>query len=84
MTKEEKQDHVRKVVAAAGGLSVVGRHFKIAAASVKGWVDRGEIPEGRILGLSELSGWQFTPHMIDSIMYPNETDALPPELQTAA
>ena len=70
---------VKEVIDKASGTVAVANAFGIAPASVSGWITRDDIPADRVIPLSELTGWEFTPHMIDPIIYPNPTDGLPPQ-----
>ncbi|MDO9227148.1 MAG: YdaS family helix-turn-helix protein [Pseudomonadota bacterium] len=38
------------------------------------------IPAARVLSVSRATGWQVTPHALRPDIYPNPTDALPPEV----
>lgn len=70
MCIEEAIDH-------AGGVPAVAAHFKIHSVSVHEWITRQKLPAPRVIPLAELTGWKYTPHMLDPVLYPNPTDGIP-------
>lgn len=68
---------IKEIIVAAGGTRKVCLRFGISDAAVTGWIQRNRIPERKIRLVSEMTGFKFTPHMIDPDIYPNEMDALP-------
>jgi hypothetical protein len=76
MTLPEDQNPVAAAIDLLGGDSVVARLAGLKTSwSVSKW--RKGLPADRVLWLSEQTGWQYTPHMLAGILYPNPTDGLP-------
>lgn len=71
----------KDAIAAAGGASVVAQQFKINPVSVYEWIREGRLPANRVIPLAELTQWQFTPHALDPVLYPNKLDGLPAEVR---
>lgn len=74
---------IKNAVAAASGAAAVARQFNINPVSVYEWITKDRLPAERVIPLAELTGWCFTPHMLDASLYPNEFDGLPVELRGA-
>ncbi|WP_369055021.1 transcriptional regulator [Burkholderia gladioli] len=68
----------------AGGNAAVARAFGISAVSVGEWLKKGKLPPHRVIPVSALTDWEFTPHLLDPDLYPNERDGLPDELPSSA
>lgn len=65
-----------------GGDSAVAKRAGLRTAwGISKW--RQKLPESRALWLARETGFKYTPHMLMPSMYPNPTDALPPELVLA-
>lgn len=76
----DEKAHIAEAIAMAGGLTAVARRAKpkrLTAWAVSKWLEG--VPPGRVLFLSELTGWVKTPHQLCAEIYPNPTDGLPPE-----
>ena len=71
---------VKEAIDEAGGASRVAEKLEISRISVYEWVPKGKPPADRIIPLAEMTGWKYTPHMLDPVLYPNERDGLPPEV----
>ena len=71
----DHHNHVEEAIKLAGGLSAVGRHFRITAWAVKKWITK--LPPDRVIPLCELVEWQKTPHQLLPSHYPNANDGLP-------
>jgi len=71
-------------------VAFVGSQEKFAAllggsikqSHVSWWINKrdDEVPSEHVLAASRITGWRFTPHDLRPDIYPNPTDALPPEL----
>lgn len=68
---------LEQAVKRAGGAAAVARAFNISPVSVGEWLKKGKLPANRAIPLSALTEWEFTPHMLDAEIYPNERDGLP-------
>ncbi len=68
---------IKDAVTEAGGATVVARVFDISRISIYEWIDKGRVPEPRVLRLAELTKWKFTPHQLAPALYPNPRDGLP-------
>lgn len=68
---------IKEAIERAGGPSAVGRAFGIGRVSVWEWVNKGAIPDNRILRIAELTDWEYTPHRLAPALYPNPKDGLP-------
>ncbi|EBS1324066.1 Cro/Cl family transcriptional regulator [Salmonella enterica subsp. enterica serovar Muenchen] len=55
----------------------IARRLKTSQQSVSLWVTTGKFPPRRIIPFCEAVGYAVTPHQLDSVLYPNPTDALP-------
>ncbi len=74
---------VGQAIDMAGGDSVVSRNAGLKTAwAVSKW--RVNLPDNRVLWLSEQTGWKITPHKLSPAMYPNATDGLPKSKRAAA
>lgn len=76
----DEKAHIAEAIAMAGGLTAVAKQAKpkrLTAWAVSKWLEG--VPPGRVLFLSELTGWVKTPHQLCAEIYPNPTDGLPPE-----
>ncbi|MCA8323259.1 MULTISPECIES: YdaS family helix-turn-helix protein [Burkholderia cepacia complex] len=67
----------------AGGAAAVARAFGISPVSVGEWLKKQKLPADRVIPVSGLTDWEYTPHMLDSKLYPNERDGMPLSLQPA-
>lgn len=76
--------NTKQIIALAGGQTSVARHFDIEPPSVQDWITLDKIPPMRILGVSALTGWRVTPHMINPTLYPNPQDGLPSDSEGGA
>ena len=65
----------------AGGAAAVARAFGISPVSVGEWLKKQKLPADRVIPVSGLTDWEYTPHMLDSKLYPNECDGMPMSLQ---
>lgn len=74
---------IKTAIAEAGGAAAVARHFSINPISVYEWASRDRLPAERIIPLAELTGWKFTPHLLDPALYPNEFDGIPDAVRDA-
>ncbi|MCA8214499.1 helix-turn-helix domain-containing protein [Burkholderia cepacia] len=68
---------IKDAVTEAGGATVVATAFGISRISIYEWIEKGRVPEPRVLRLAELTKWKFTPHQIAPALYPNPRDGLP-------
>ncbi|WP_107313989.1 YdaS family helix-turn-helix protein [Burkholderia metallica] len=68
---------IKDAVTEAGGATAVATAFGISRISIYEWIDKGRVPEPRVLRLAELTKWKFTPHQIAPALYPNPRDGLP-------
>ncbi len=66
-----------RAVKRAGGAAAVARAFGISAVSVGEWLKKGKLPPHRVIPLSALTDWEFTPHALEPDLYPNKRDGLP-------
>lgn len=73
----------KDAIAAAGGASVVAQQFKINPVSVYEWIRKDRLPADRVIPLAELTKWEFTPHALDPVLYPNKLDGLPADVREA-
>lgn len=73
---------IKDAIYCAGGVAKVASHQNISRISVYEWISKQRLPAERVIPLAELTGWKYTPHMLDSALYPNATDGIPaPQLQ---
>ncbi|RQQ30516.1 YdaS family helix-turn-helix protein [Burkholderia stagnalis] len=70
---------IKDAVTEAGGARAVAAAFGISRISVYDWIEKGRVPEPRVLRLAELTNWKFTPHQLAPALYPNPLDGLPPK-----
>ncbi|WP_208455954.1 Cro/CI family transcriptional regulator [Burkholderia vietnamiensis] len=68
---------IKDAVTAAGGATAVAAAFGISRISIYEWIDKGRVPEPRVLRLAELTNWKITPHQLAPALYPNPRDGLP-------
>lgn len=68
---------IKAAIEEAGGGSAVARSLGIGRVSVWEWVNKGAVPDPRVLQLAELTHWKYTPHQLAPSLYPNPTDGLP-------
>ena len=68
---------IQRAVDKAGKAGTVARALRISRISVYEWIEKDRLPPGRVLALAELTGWEYTPHMLAPDRYPNPTDGLP-------
>lgn len=66
---------VSEAIDAYGGDSAVAKVAGITAWAVSKW--RKNLPPDRVLWLSELTGWTYTPHRLSPRLYPNPDDGMP-------
>jgi len=71
------QSIIEAAIKRAGRAPKVATKLGITRISVYEWIKKGRVPSDRVIPLSELTDWEFTPHMIDSSLYPNPTDGMP-------
>jgi len=73
---------LQQAVAAAGGVTALARTLRVAPPSVSQWLSgtRG-VPAGRVVQISEATGWRVTPHELRPDLYPHPDDGLPQELR---
>ncbi len=65
-----------RAIKRAGGAASVARAFGISPVSVGEWLKKGRLPPDRVIPVSALTDWEYTPHMLDSKLYPNERDGI--------
>lgn len=68
---------IKSAVDRAGRAGAVARNLGISRISVYEWIEKDRLPPDRVLALAELTGWEFTPHMLAPERYPNPTDGVP-------
>lgn len=68
---------LEQAVKRAGGAAAVARAFGISPVSVGEWLKKGKLPANRVIPLCARTDWEFTPHMLDGELYPNDRDGLP-------
>ena len=68
---------IKDAVTEAGGATAGATAFGISRISIYEWIEKGRVPEPRVLRLAELTKWKFTPHQIAPALYPNPRDGLP-------
>lgn len=65
--------------------SEIARRLNTSPQNVGSWLRKGAFPAHFVIPLCAALDWKITPHQVDPVLYPNETDALPvnpnPELQ---
>ncbi|HSD36105.1 MAG TPA: YdaS family helix-turn-helix protein [Rhodocyclaceae bacterium] len=71
------EDILKTAIQLANGPAAVSALFNIRPQAVSQWVI---CPPDRVIALCGAGGWRVTPHQLRSDLYPNATDALPPEL----
>lgn len=71
---------IKDAVACAGGVAKVAGHQNISRISVYEWISKQRLPADRVIPLAMLTGWKYTPHMLDPSLYPNVSDGLPSNL----
>jgi DNA-binding transcriptional regulator YdaS (Cro superfamily) len=59
----------------AGGPVQMATDLGLHKTAVYKWSD--QCPADRVLGVSELTGWQVTPHQLRPDLYPNKMDGIP-------
>lgn len=68
---------IKSAVTRAGGAAKVAESLGMKSRiSVYEWITKGKIPPDRVLPLARLTDFEFTPHQLDSALYPNPTDGL--------
>ena len=83
MDIDHEKNWVETAIDDAGGPSVVARHFGLKRPwAVSKWMRN--LPAGRVIGLSELTNWEITPHQLAPDLYPHPNDGLPEELRNKA
>ncbi|WP_085561412.1 transcriptional regulator [Burkholderia pseudomallei] len=70
---------IKDAVTEAGGATAVARAFGLSRISIYEWIDKGRVPEPRVLRLAALTNWKITPHQLAPALYPNPHDGLPVE-----
>jgi len=73
---------IKEAVQVAGGAAKVAEMLDISRISVYEWISESRLPPDRVINLSRLTGWLYTPHMLAPTLYPNPSDGLPPDLTT--
>lgn len=74
---------LEQAIKRAGGAAAVARAFGISPVSVGEWLKKQKLPADRVIPVAGLTEWEYTPHMLDSKLYPNERDGMPPAIQLA-
>lgn len=74
---------IKAAIESAGAVAKVADKFNISRISVYEWISKDRLPADRVIPLAEMTGWRFTPHMLDAGLYPNERDGLPDEIRDA-
>jgi hypothetical protein len=72
---------IKEAVDAAHGVAKVAETFGIARVSVYEWISKDRLPADRVIPLAELTVWRYTPHMLDSTLYPHKHDGLPDSIR---
>ncbi|MGI4846833.1 MAG: YdaS family helix-turn-helix protein [Janthinobacterium lividum] len=70
---------IKNAILESGGAAHVAATLGISRISVYEWIEKNRLPADRIIPVSKLTGWKFTPHMLDAKLYPNCNDGLPLE-----
>ena len=87
------RESLQKAVAMAGGQAHLARGIreripgsKIGQVHVWGWLNSVKIevpPADAVLPIAAALDWKMTPHELRPDLYPNPTDALPPNREAA-
>lgn len=59
------------------------REQGVSREAVRKWVRDG-VPAERVIDFCEKAGWKTTPHALRPDIYPNPSDAIPPEVLNGA
>lgn len=80
MENSTANPHVPAAIDELGGDTAVAKLAGLKTSwAVAKW--RQKLPEKRVLWLAQQTGFKFTPHQLDPLMYPNKTDGLPPDFK---
>ena len=74
------QIEIAQVIQDAGGIPAVAKQLGINPVSVYEWIGANRLPPKRVISVASLTGWKYTPNMLDAQLYPNPNDGLPSEL----
>ena len=61
------------------GLSLLARAVGVSTQAIRKF-ERGACSAERVIPVAQATGWRVTPHQLRPDLYPNQSDALPPEL----
>lgn len=67
----------------AGSQSELARRLGISLQRLSNWRSRG-IPVDQVLRVAQAVEFKVTPHQLNPELYPNPTDGVPPDQQSAA
>lgn len=62
------------------GLSALASELNVTYQAIRKWERQG-VPADRVLRLSEVTHWEYTPHAIRPDIYPHNEDGLPAEMR---
>lgn len=65
---------IKFVAEKVGGVVALSKAMGLSRGAVSQWET---VPDGRVLAVCALTGWQVTPHQLRPDLYPNPSDALP-------
>lgn len=63
------------------GVVALSKALGLSRGAVSQW---DVVPADRVLEVCRVAGWKVTPHELRSDLYPNPTDALPQQQESAA
>jgi len=72
---------ISKSIGLSGGVTRLSKSVGVSAPTVSQWASGARpVPPGKAVSIARATNWQVTPHDLRPDIYPNPTDALPPEL----
>lgn len=74
---------IETAIEIAGSQSELARRLGITLQRLSNWRSRG-IPFDQVIRVAQAVDFQVTPHQLNPDLYPNPTDGVPPDQQSAA
>lgn len=70
------RDALRTASRIVGSMQALAEKLKITKGAVGQW---DKVPSERVIDVAKATDWQVTPHQLRPDIYPNPSDALPPD-----
>lgn len=76
--------NIKDIVAEVGASKVAERMGERFPQTINNWLNRGGIPDGKVLLFCKSIDYKITPHQLRPDLYPHPSDGLPDHMREVA